>query len=229
MADEAGKTVREADPEVSEAVDFARYYATADVPDVADGAPIGVVVVASPWNFPYAIPAGGVLAALMAGNAVLLKPPPETRRTAWLLAQQCWRAGLPDDVLQFVACPDDDVGRRLITHPDVGTVVLTGAHATAQLFLDWKPSMRLLAETSGKNAIVVTESADVGRGDPRRPPLRLRPRRSEVLGRQPADPHRRRARRRVVPATPRCGGAHAASRLAGRPGDDDGPADRSAR
>ncbi len=159
MADEAGKTVREADPEVSEAVDSARYAATAVLP--TDAAPLGVVVVASPWNFPYAIPAGGVLAALMAGNAVVLKPPPETRRTAWLLAQQCWRAGVPDDVLQFVTCQDDDVGRRLVTHPDVDAVVLTGAHDTARLFLDWKPSMRLFAETSGKNTVVVTGSADV--------------------------------------------------------------------
>ena len=72
-----------------------------------------------------------------------------------------WRAGVPRDVLQFVACPDDEVGTRLITHDDVATVVLTGSYATAQLFLDWKPSLRLLAETSGKNAIVVTESADM--------------------------------------------------------------------
>ncbi len=120
-----------------------------------------MVVVASPWNFPYAIPAGGVLAALMAGNTVILKPPPETRQTAWLLANQCWRAGIPTDVLQYVACPDDEVGRHLITHDDVATVVLTGSYATARQFLDWKPQLRLLAETSGKNAIVVTEAADV--------------------------------------------------------------------
>ena len=159
MALEAAKTVREGDPEVSEAIDFARYYATVEVP--AATSPYGVVVVASPWNFPYAIPAGGVLAALMAGNTVILKPPPETRQTAWLLANQCWRAGVPGEALQFVACPDNEVGRRLVTHDDVATVVLTGAHATAQMFLDWRPSMRLLAETSGKNAIVVTESADM--------------------------------------------------------------------
>jgi RHH-type proline utilization regulon transcriptional repressor/proline dehydrogenase/delta 1-pyrroline-5-carboxylate dehydrogenase len=163
MAVEAAKTVREGDPEVCEAIDFARFYATAEVPSGPESSarPYGVVVVASPWNFPYAIPAGGVLAALMAGNTVILKPPPETRQTAWLLANQCWRAGVPRDVLQFVACPDNEVGTRLITHDDVATVVLTGAYATAQLFLDWKPSLRLLAETSGKNAIVVTESADM--------------------------------------------------------------------
>jgi RHH-type proline utilization regulon transcriptional repressor/proline dehydrogenase/delta 1-pyrroline-5-carboxylate dehydrogenase len=158
MANEGAKTLREGDPEVSEAIDFARWYALH--PPAPECTPVGVVVVASPWNFPYAIPAGGVLAALMAGNAVILKPPPETRRTARHLVDQLHRAGVPADVVQFVACPDDEVGRHLITHPDVGTVVLTGAHATAQLFLDWKPSMRLLAETSGKNALVVTAAAD---------------------------------------------------------------------
>jgi RHH-type proline utilization regulon transcriptional repressor/proline dehydrogenase/delta 1-pyrroline-5-carboxylate dehydrogenase len=158
MASEAAKTIREGDPEVSEAIDFARYYSTAPIPSGA--APYGVVVVASPWNFPYAIPAGGVLGALMAGNTVILKPPPETRQTAWLLANQCWRAGVPSEVLQYVACPDDEAGKRLITHDDVATVVLTGSYATARRFLDWKPRLRLLAETSGKNAIVVTEAAD---------------------------------------------------------------------
>jgi RHH-type proline utilization regulon transcriptional repressor/proline dehydrogenase/delta 1-pyrroline-5-carboxylate dehydrogenase len=168
MAVEAGKTVAEADPEISEGIDFARYYATAGVQRLELAAAAGhrvtargVVVVAAPWNFPYAIPAGGVFAALMAGNAVIVKPAPETVQTAWLLANQCWRAGVPTDVLQFVACPDSEVGQRLITHPRVDTVVLTGAYDTAQLFLGWKPSLRVLAETSGKNAIVVTAAADV--------------------------------------------------------------------
>ena len=137
----------------------ARYAAQAELS--ADHLPRGVVVVAPPWNFPYAIPAGGVFAALMAGNAVVLKPAPQTPRTAWLLAEQCWRAGVPPDVLHYVACPDGDVGRRLITHPGVATVVLTGAHVTALQFLEWRPSLHLLAETSGKNAIVVTSSADI--------------------------------------------------------------------
>ncbi|MCX6521124.1 MAG: bifunctional proline dehydrogenase/L-glutamate gamma-semialdehyde dehydrogenase [Actinobacteria bacterium] len=168
MAHEAAKTVAEGDPEVSEAIDFARYYASCIdrfLDRAADDSgsmfePVGVVVVASPWNFPYAIPAGGVLAALAAGNAVVLKPAPEVRATARLLAEQLWRSGVPADALQYVACPDDEVGRRLVTHPDVGTVVLTGAYETAMRFLDWRPSMRLLAETSGKNAMVITAAAD---------------------------------------------------------------------
>src|SRR6266852_2804862 len=81
MIVDGAKTVAEADPEVSEAIDFARYYARAlGAGDTVDGCrltPLGVVVVAPPWNFPLSIPAGGVLAALAAGNAVLLKPAPE--------------------------------------------------------------------------------------------------------------------------------------------------------
>ena len=85
MAHEAGKTVAEGDPEVSEAIDFARYYAGAARSSSTRRSTAsrvrrsGVVVVAPPWNFPFAIPAGGCLGALAAGNAVILKPAPQTR------------------------------------------------------------------------------------------------------------------------------------------------------
>jgi RHH-type transcriptional regulator, proline utilization regulon repressor / proline dehydrogenase / delta 1-pyrroline-5-carboxylate dehydrogenase len=168
MADEAVKVAREGDPEVSEAIDFAKYYGSVGL-DVleqqrAEGAELrsrGVVVVASPWNFPYAIPAGGVLAALAAGNSVILKPPPEARRTAMHLVEQLHRGGVPREVVQFVACPDNEVGQRLITHSQVDSVILTGAYETAELFRTWKPGIHLLAETSGKNAIVITQAADL--------------------------------------------------------------------
>ena len=160
MARDGGKTEAEADPEVSEGIDFARFYATA-ASDFELSAPIGTVVVVPPWNFPYAIPAGGVCAALAAGNAVILKPAPETVATAWQLVQQLWAGGVPRDVLQFVPTRDDDTGRRLITHADVDAVVLTGSFDTALLFTTWRPDITLLAETSGKNAIVISACADI--------------------------------------------------------------------
>ncbi len=166
MAHTACKTIAEGDPEVSEAVDFARYYAwcTHAIDDTAarglQFTPHGVVLVASPWNFPYAIPAGGILAALAAGNAVIFKPAPEVRAAGLALAEQLWRAGVPRDLVQFVATPDDEVGRRLVAHERVDTVVLTGAYETAQLFRSWKPSIRLLAETSGKDSMIITAAAD---------------------------------------------------------------------
>ena len=161
MQRDGKKAVAEADAEVSEAIDFARYYAAEfTIPGALNAAPLGVVVVAPPWNFPYAIPAGGVLAALMAGNSVILKPAPETVATAQLLAEQLWRAGVPNDVLQFFPCADGEVGTALITDPRVDCVVLTGGWETANLFRKWRPSLRLYAETSGKNGMVITAQAD---------------------------------------------------------------------
>ena len=168
MAGEAGKTIREGDPEVSEAIDFARYYGADGTRLVGELSaaglsvtPRGVVLVIAPWNFPYAIPAGGVCAALAAGNAVILKPAPETRRIGWVLAQQLWEAGVPRDLLQYVACDDNEIGRRLVTHEDIATVVLTGSYDTAKMFMSWKPDVHLLAETSGKNALIITAAADI--------------------------------------------------------------------
>jgi RHH-type transcriptional regulator, proline utilization regulon repressor / proline dehydrogenase / delta 1-pyrroline-5-carboxylate dehydrogenase len=160
MARDAGKTVAEGDPEVSEAIDFVHYYAERGR-DVAGSAPLGVVVVVPPWNFPFAIPAGGVAAALSAGNAVILKPAPESVATAWEVARAFWDGGVPRDTLQFLATRDDEVGRRLVTHDGVDAVVLTGSFDTARLFTSWKEDLTLLGETSGKNAIVVTACADV--------------------------------------------------------------------
>jgi RHH-type proline utilization regulon transcriptional repressor/proline dehydrogenase/delta 1-pyrroline-5-carboxylate dehydrogenase len=160
MARDGGKTEAEADPEVSEGIDFARFYASSAV-DFSDSLALGTVLVVPPWNFPYAIPAGGVCAALAAGNAVILKPAPETVAVAWELVQQLWAGGVPRDVLQFVPTRDDDVGRRLVTHQGVNAVILTGSFDTARLFTTWRPDITLLAETSGKNAIVISACADI--------------------------------------------------------------------
>ena len=167
MAQETAKTIREGDPEVSEGIDMARWAATSTrtLDELVAGGvacvPLGVVLVTGPWNFPYAIPANGVVGAIAAGNAVILKPAPEAVATAAELVGQLHAAGIPDDVVQLVSCPDDEVGRHLVTHEGVDAVVLTGSYDTARLFLDWKPSLRLLAETSGKNAMVITGAADV--------------------------------------------------------------------
>ena len=164
MIVDSAKTVTEADPEVSEAIDFARYYARAiGAADTVDGCrmePLGVVLVAPPWNFPLSIPASGVLAALAAGNAVLLKPAPEAVLVGWHLATALWEAGIPRPLLPFVPCPDDEVGRGLVTDPRIDAVILTGSVETARRFLEWRPDLRLFAETSGKNAMIVTALAD---------------------------------------------------------------------
>jgi len=163
MMNEASKTISEADSEVSEAIDFAHYYAN-NISGLAEfeGAefnPYGVIAVIPPWNFPVAIPAGGVLGALAAGNAVIFKPALETPRCAEIIAELCWSAGIDKDVLQFVRVPDNELGQQIVENSDA--VILTGSIETAELFKSWRPEMKLFAETSGKNALIITSSADL--------------------------------------------------------------------
>ncbi|MEO7122841.1 MAG: bifunctional proline dehydrogenase/L-glutamate gamma-semialdehyde dehydrogenase, partial [Lacisediminihabitans sp.] len=164
MASETGKTIAEGDVEVSEAIDFANYYAERagelDQVENARFVPSRLIVVTPPWNFPVAIPAGSVLAALAAGSAVILKPAPPARRSAAVLVEALWAGGVPRDVLALVDVDESALGRQLVSHPDVDRVILTGAWETAELFRSWNSDLPLLAETSGKNAIVVTPSAD---------------------------------------------------------------------
>ncbi|MCC2031670.1 proline dehydrogenase family protein [Microbacterium allomyrinae] len=164
-ASETGKVFAEADVEVSEAVDFANYYAaTARELDRVSGAvfePARLTVVTPPWNFPIAIPAGGVLAALAAGSGVVFKPAPQARRCAAVVAEALWDAGVPRDVLALVDIDEGGLGQALIAHPDVDRVILTGSWETAALFRSWRPELPLLAETSGKNAMIVMPSADL--------------------------------------------------------------------
>ncbi|MFN9248243.1 MAG: bifunctional proline dehydrogenase/L-glutamate gamma-semialdehyde dehydrogenase [Planctomycetota bacterium] len=165
MVLDAGKAIGEGDVEVSEAIDFANYYAQSlDEPGWLDGSRMrarGVVVVTPPWNFPYAIPAGGCLAALMAGNTVILKPSRESVLTAWMLASQFWAAGVPREVLQFLPIGDRAAGKALVTDSRTAAVILTGSFDTARNFQSWRPDLPLFAETSGKNAMIVTVNADV--------------------------------------------------------------------
>jgi RHH-type proline utilization regulon transcriptional repressor/proline dehydrogenase/delta 1-pyrroline-5-carboxylate dehydrogenase len=169
MLHEGGKTIGEADPEVSELVDFARYYADRALDlDAVEGAvfaPHRLVLVVPPWNFPTAIPGGGALAALAAGSAVVLKPAPEVPRCGEIVVEAI-RAGLQAQGVEPELCtllrvPDDDTGRHLVTHAGVDAVILTGSFETARLFRGWRPDLELLAETSGKNALIVTPSADL--------------------------------------------------------------------
>ncbi|HVT30947.1 MAG TPA: aldehyde dehydrogenase family protein, partial [Lacipirellulaceae bacterium] len=164
MLAEAGKTLSESDPEVSEAIDYCRFYADSaqyihDLTGLQTSGR-GVVVVVSPWNFPLAIPCGGVACALAAGNTVILKPASDTVLVAYLLCQCFWRAGVPKTALQFAPCSGGTVGARLVSHDDVDAVVLTGGTATAAEMLRTKPTMHLIAETGGKNATIVTALSD---------------------------------------------------------------------
>ncbi|MBC7631868.1 bifunctional proline dehydrogenase/L-glutamate gamma-semialdehyde dehydrogenase, partial [Aeromicrobium sp.] len=165
MAAEAGKTIAEADVEVSEAIDFAHFYAEAaqrlDAVDGAEFVPDRLTVVTPPWNFPVAIPAGSVLAALAVGSGVVIKAAPQTRRCAAVMVEALWQAGVPRDVLRYATVDEGALSKALIAHSEVDRVILTGGWDTAALFRSWRPDLPLLAETSGKNAIIITPSADI--------------------------------------------------------------------
>ncbi|MFJ2369344.1 bifunctional proline dehydrogenase/L-glutamate gamma-semialdehyde dehydrogenase [Microbacterium sp. NPDC087665] len=165
MGSEAGKVLEQGDPEVSEAIDFAHYYAESakraeQIPGAAHR-PVGLTVVTPPWNFPVAIPAGSTLAALAAGSPVIIKPARQARRSGAVMVEALWEAGVPREVLQYVQLDGRELGKQLVSDPAVERVILTGGYETAELFRSFRPDLPLLAETSGKNAIIVTPSADL--------------------------------------------------------------------
>jgi RHH-type proline utilization regulon transcriptional repressor/proline dehydrogenase/delta 1-pyrroline-5-carboxylate dehydrogenase len=158
---DAGKRAFEADLEVSEAIDFAEYYARQHrrLRERLVLEPKGVGVVTPPWNFPLSIGLGWALAALVAGNAVLVKPSPETPLVLARALEVCWQAGIPEDALGLVLA-DDDAAEPLVTDPRVKTVMLTGGTETARLFRHLRPTLDLVAETGGKNVMIVSAMSD---------------------------------------------------------------------
>ncbi|WP_420098197.1 proline dehydrogenase family protein [Corynebacterium sp.] len=163
-AAEVGKAVSQADTEISEAIDFARYYAhyALELDEVSNArfTPDKVVLVTPPWNFPLAIPAGSTFAALAAGAAVIHKPSKPTPHCSMAILDALWDAGVPREVLRGVYPADRRAGRSLVSHPSVDRVILTGASETAAMFESWRPELKINAETSGKNGIIVTPAAD---------------------------------------------------------------------
>ena len=158
-----GKTVVEGDVEVSEGIDYARFYTTTmkkffqekDI-DIKEK---GTVLVISPWNFPCAIPVGGVVAGLASGNTVILKPATVAAPVAWLFAQAFWDAGVPKEALQVIIT-DRDALKALTTAPEIKHIILTGGTETAQAITKANPATPLSAETGGKNVMIITASAD---------------------------------------------------------------------
>ncbi len=168
MAHETAKTVREGDPEVSESIDMARWAAsqTRLLDDLThDGTvctPVGTVVVAAPWNFPYAIPANGVVSALAAGNTVLLKPAPEAvRHRGRAGPRSCTKpASRPTSCS---SCAARTTRWGVISSRTTASIRWCSRARTTppRCSSSWKPRLRLIAETSGKNALVITGAADV--------------------------------------------------------------------
>ena len=158
-----GKTITEGDVEVSEAIDFTRFYPTSmqefeDLRGVSVE-PKGTVFVISPWNFPCAIPVGGITSALSGGNTVILKPATVAAPVAWTFAKAFWDAGVPKEALQVVIT-DRKALDILNKAPEIKHIILTGGTDTAQLIAKSNPSTPLSAETGGKNVMILTASGD---------------------------------------------------------------------
>ena len=185
---EAGKPWPEADADVCEAIDFLEYYGREmlrlDAGGRVESPPgesnalryqgKGVGVVIAPWNFPLAIPTGMVSAALVAGNPVVLKPAEQTPAVAMKLVEALEAGGLPAGVLGFLPGVGEDVGDRLVKHPDVAFIVFTGSKAVGlainQAAAVPRPGQRhitrVVAELGGKNALVVDADADLDQAVP---------------------------------------------------------------
>ena len=163
MLRDVGKPLYESDAEVSEAIDFANYYAGSlkDLQSLKNVQfkPKGVVLVASPWNFPCSIPAGGILGALATGNIVIFKPAPESVLVGYELVKLFYEAGVSKEQLHFLPCSDRHAS-LLVSDPRTAAVILTGGTKTALHLLRLRPGLDLIAETGGKNSIIVTALAD---------------------------------------------------------------------
>ncbi len=175
---EAFKTWGDAVSEVREAVDFLRYYANEAervMAPISMPGPTGesnelrliargAWVCISPWNFPLAIFAGQVAAALATGNTVLAKPAEQTPGVAWEAVRLLHAAGVPQDALQLLHGPGETVGAALVAAPGVAGVVFTGSTVVAKIIaraLAAKdgPIVPLIAETGGINAMLVDSTA----------------------------------------------------------------------
>ncbi len=180
---ETGKSWPEADADVTEAIDYLEYYARemlrladplrmGDVPGEDNRylyRPRGVAVVIAPWNFPLAISAGMVAAALVTGNTVLYKPSSLSVVNGWQLFELFREAGLPAGVLNFIPCRGEIAGDILAGHREVDLIAFTGSREVGLGIIEraarpapgQRSVKRVIAEMGGKNAIIVDADADL--------------------------------------------------------------------
>ncbi|MFC9601328.1 L-glutamate gamma-semialdehyde dehydrogenase [Peribacillus butanolivorans] len=183
LTKEAGKPWNEADADTAEAIDFLEFYAR-QMLTLKDGVPVqsrpgefnrydyiplGVGIIISPWNFPFAIMAGTAVAAIVTGNTILLKPASTTPIVAAKFVEVMHEAGLPSGVLNFVPGSGAEVGDYLVDHPKTRFISFTGSRDVGlriykrasevnegQIWLK-----RVIAEMGGKDTIVVDKEADL--------------------------------------------------------------------
>jgi 1-pyrroline-5-carboxylate dehydrogenase len=183
LTKEAGKPWNEADADTAEAIDFLEYYAR-QMLVIKDGVPVnsrpneynrydyiplGVGIIISPWNFPFAIMAGTTVAAIVTGNTVLLKPASTTPIVAAKFVEVMEEAGLPAGVLNFVPGSGAEVGDYLVDHKDTRFISFTGSRDVGLRIYERASKLnegqiwlkRVIAEMGGKDTIVVDNEADL--------------------------------------------------------------------
>jgi RHH-type proline utilization regulon transcriptional repressor/proline dehydrogenase/delta 1-pyrroline-5-carboxylate dehydrogenase len=180
---ETGKTWKDADGDITEAIDYLEYYGAemvrlgrrnrlGDFPGEENEysyIPRGIGVVISPWNFPLAIPTGMVSAAVVAGNCVIFKPSGLSPVTGRMLFEIFAKSGLPKGVLQFLPGPGAEVGGYLVTHPEVDFIAFTGSREVGLEIIrlagetgsGQRNVKKVIAEMGGKNAVIIDETADL--------------------------------------------------------------------
>lgn len=180
---EAGKAWVEADGDVTEAIDFLRYYAR-QIREISPAkrvghapgevsmyhfTPCGVSLVIAPWNFPLAILTGMVAANLVTGNTVLMKPAEQTSITAQFLMRAMTEAGAPKGALHFLPGRGEDIGAFLAAHKDVSIISFTGSkevglqllETAAKVVPGQKHVKKCITEMGGKNALIIDSDADL--------------------------------------------------------------------
>ncbi|HET6420303.1 MAG TPA: aldehyde dehydrogenase family protein [Geobacteraceae bacterium] len=177
VTEEMGKVLSEGLGDVQEAIDMAFFMAgegrrlqgetvPSELPDKdckSVREPVGVMALVTPWNFPVAIPAWKVFAALICGNTLVIKPSSFTPACAAALVETLESAGLPPGVLNLVNGPGEEVGEYLATHPGIDAVSFTGSCAAGERLegLLGKMHRPVAAEMGGKNAIIIMEDANL--------------------------------------------------------------------
>src|SRR4051794_39070901 len=177
MAREMGKVLPEAAGDVQEAIDMSFYMGgegrrlfgqttpseLRDKFNMSIRQPIGVVGVITPWNFPIAIPSWKIAPALVCGNTVVFKPATDTPLLGERFVELLAEAGVPAGVVNIVHGGGGAVGDRLVRHPDVPVITLTGSRETGvQVMRNAADNLKHVhLELGGKNAIIVLDDADV--------------------------------------------------------------------
>ncbi len=177
MTREMGKIIKETRGDVQTAIDVAKFIAgegrRAEGETLPSGIrnkfcmtirqPLGIVGIITPWNFPLAIPAWKTFPALMAGNAVVLKPASDTPLLALKLAEVLSEAGLPPGVFNVITGPGGSLGDALASHKRVNMISLTGSTEVGRQVAEicGRDLRRCALELGGKNAVIVLEDADL--------------------------------------------------------------------